>query len=67
MSSLTGKTRHRIKRGIFGGTKLVLQVEEAYTYYPPYHHYDHVQASGRDDVRWRDATANDVIKGDLQL
>lgn len=56
MSRLTGKTRFRA--GFFG--KLILQVQVTYE--------EHTYAGeSRDHLIWRDATAKDVLRGDLGI
>lgn len=53
--SLTGKTRHRVKKKSFGGYHLVLQMEENVTH----------EEGCRDEhtfQRWRDATVEDLAE-----
>jgi hypothetical protein len=59
--ALTGKTRHRIDRRIFGSDKIILQVEERCTGFES-DDYFNSPPNDVDYLRWRDALPEDLIE-----
>jgi len=55
----TGKTRYRVHKTMTGKELVVLQVEEHFTgYYLPFEDF----SVSMDELRWRDATVQDITE-----
>jgi len=64
MSRLTGKTRHRMHKPLFGSPVFILQVEREYFVFE---NVGNVYIDGDHQTRWEDATFSDLqeIKKEL--
>lgn len=59
LSNRTGRTRHRVSKGVFGGFVLILQVEIRVQ---GTHFDEHGYGPSFDNLRWRDASVEDLTE-----